>query len=690
MNKITESIPNLNIEYELFVVSTWVRKLKGTITENINSLVDMNVYINGAKSLSVDIINNDNNIITFELDLYLTEGINQLKIVCIDNDGMFYEKEEEITIYSNIRQYEKEILLENFIGNDDNQVSLHLGTSDLKYVNADVGLSKDVIIDTSINSHYFSLEGENAKLYRISKQNIPKIQGDIVAKPLTITFDYVEKIYDGNNDITSEIKKLKINDGYYFVDSGTTKNNFSMSGFVTGHRERRVTSETIFKKYDIVTNEYIINVNNIDYSEFYINIDGVEGYALLDESSGNAEIILQNNSLNQIFNSIELIRTETNSILKFNYIDTDEITYTVNSAIDIKYKYIDNSENNYLNYITSDNGFVDVSFSKGYFASKDVTDTVQRVSIQDIKLISGELGDKSHNYQIMNYTAYGKILKRTIYPHMSLINKFYDGSPIISYEINKEYYNGLQNVIEGDDISIKNAVFVVSDANIGNNKPVILNSLFIDGNDAKNYTIGDAVVNYWVTILPREITVNISEIRLIRSSRRWEIDYTIINDIKTDNLTISYNTNDNNDIKVYGGIDFNGNSIHKNYSNHPDILTMFFNYPFNNEYQFVDEDTEISLVENTKTHTAYWKNEARPAEPITERIDIEVETNTQYPGELKVSSNHVPYFESQNKEYRLYDGCKVTIDNVRLNSSNDKIKNYILNRSTYETTLKII
>lgn len=702
-----------NLDYNLSYASTYLRKLKGTTNAYNDVPTNIDVYINGVKTSPVDILNQDDNLTVFEKDLYLSDGKNVIKVVATDICGNTKEKITEIYVNCMTPTPEKEELLKNFIADDDLKISLHLGNSDLEYKTNSAGLNKEINIDTSVNSHYFKLSGENAKLYRISKDNIPKIQGDIIKRPLAITFDYVEKIYDGTNDITPEIRKLKLDDGYYFCDVHKEYNDYLSSGFVRGTMERKITSETIFKQYDDIVDDYVINKPNIDYSTFYINIDGHEGYSLVNEDLNSAEIIFNNDSLSTIFKKITLIRNDENTILQFIYNQNNELPYKVSSEVNIKYNYSNNSNLEYVTYKTSDKGLVQIDFSKAFFKSKDVTDEVQRITLNDIKFIGDILGDASNNYQIANYNSTGKILRRTINPHIECLDKIYDGSPIVPFKMSDEFYNGLENSIPGDDVYIDNtyegnkddefhtftksgsSILVFEDSNVGVNKLVSINSLFLEGYDAKNYKIGEITSNYKASILRRPINVVINKIRLIRATRKWEIDYTFLNDIKEDKLVISYNTSDNLNILVYGGIDNNGNSIHNDYSGKLDILSMYFNYPFNNEYQFKDVDTEVKTITDD-SNTAYWINEVRDAEPDTERIDIITESNNSYPGKVKLTLDTLPdgaqtsYFESQNKDYKLYSGCKVMVTNINLSPLNDKSKNYTLLNSTCETEIEII
>ena len=702
-----------NLDYNLSYASTYLRKLKGTTNAYDDVPMNIDVFINGVKTSPVNILNQDDKLTTFEKDLYLSDGNNVIKVVVTDICGNTKSKTTEIFVDCMTPMPEKEDLLTNFVADDDLKISLHLGNADLKYETKAAGMAKDVLIDTSIASHYFKLDGENSNLYRISKDQIPKIQGDIIKRPLSVLYDYVEKIYDGTNNISDEVRKLKLDNGYYLRDVHKEYNDYAGTGLVRGTFERKVTSDTIFKPNEYIDKDYIIDKPNVDFTNVYINVDGIEGYSLYDENSDTAQFIFQNDLLDFWFKDISLIRNNNQTIVRFALKPNNELLYKVTEGVNIKYNYSNNSGSEYLTYKSSDVGLVQVDFNNAFFESKDVTDEIQSITINDIKFVGDVLGDASNNYQIANYSSMGKILRRTINPHIQCLDKIYDGSPIVPIIVDDEYYNGLENSISGDDVYLdttyegdkdsethiftKNGstVFTFSDSDVGENKIASLNAIFLEGHDAKNYKIGDIISNYQASILLRPIEVIINKIRFIRATKQWEIDYTIKNDIKSDKLTISYNTQDDLDIKVYGGIDNNDESIHNNYGGKTDIITMFFDYPFNLDYQFSNIDTEVKKVSNDTT-TAYWRNEARPAEPDSERMDVITEVNTEYPGEIKFAldtlSNGVqtPYFESENKDYKLYSGCKVMVTNLNLSPLNNKSKNYSLLNSTCETEIEII
>lgn len=709
-----------NLQYNLSYASTYLRKLTGTTCAYTDVPVNVKVLINGMETSPVHILNKDNNPMQFEKELYLTDGNNDIEVIISDMFGNKLKKTSKIYVDCMTPTPEKKDLLENFIADDDLNISLHLGNSDLKYNTKSAGMDKDITIDTSIQSHYFELSGKNANLYRISKDNIPKIQGDIIKRPLTIVFDSVEKIYDGKSDITDQLRQLHLDNGYYLSDVHKEYNDFVSSGLVREIKERRITSKVLCNPYEEIQSKYELEESNIDFNNVRLEIDGHVGYTFLDEITNKALIIMDwvkdsSNPMNNIFKEIYLERNNDKTILSFIYMP-DVNKYKVESSVNIKYNYSDNSSNNYTVYRNSDVGFVDIDFNTADLEYKDVTDELLPININGIKFISGPLGDASNNYQIANYTATGRILRRTVDVHIECLNKYYDGTVIVPFKSStgEKIYNGLYDAIEGDDVYIDNkysgtatskthyyeysgnSKCVCESPDVGENKDVVINSLFLEGEDAKNYKIGNIISNYKTTIWRRPVNVVINKLKFIRSTKQWQVDYTILNDIADDSLTICYNTNDEFDIKVYGGIDKNGNSIHKEYAEKLDIISMFFNYPFNRNYQFKDNSTEVELVESTK-NTAYWRNEARVAEPDTERIDITTTHNTDYPGEIKQSLDstltngvETSYFESQSKDYKLYSGCKVMVTNINLNPLNNKTKNYTLENSTYETEIEII
>lgn len=781
--------------------SAFLRKL--TI-KNINILYDAGIkniyiYINDIIYEKVILDEIDMELIDSKmLDLYLNDGNNKIDIAFIkDKDNIqIYTKNIKIDL-TPIRP-NHDPLLTNFIGNDDQLIEVSTGNADLEYQTPDAGEDKLIDIDLSIASHYFELKGVNSDLYRISKDHIPLIKSTIIRRPLNATFDYVEKMYDGNNIITNEVKKLTLDKGYYFIDNNKEYNDFGKTNFVREYSEKNINEFVVYKKDDIIKDSFNINTLPIVYESIKLTLDDNEAF-VSEFSDDNAIIKFEENKIDK------LSKTECDAILNgtnpynglcyywfwnktvdgnkkrmYMGIDSREcyddnnqliklpITYTSQNLLNVtnwlnafnhsilnfeclksneddtimlnanyisdaeKYKVKDNltisynyklKESTYNVYQQSDKGYVRIDFDTAYFESKNITNNIQPIHLRNAKLTGDYLGDHSNNYQLSGYTLKGRIFKRPIYPHITFIDKIYDGNNNVAFNMDSAFYNGLENTIDNDDVFIDttcnispeikngkvdvitgNTIFYFKDPDVGDNKDIELNNIVLEGLDAKNYYIDNIYSTFRANISKRSIKIKINRIRLIRSDLRWEVDYEFDNIISSDNISIVINSNDANQFVVYGGVGYDETS-------NIDILRLYFNYSFNNNYQFKDRINEIQLVENTNSF--YLRDEVRPAEPNTERIDVNLEHDTNYTGNMKLTAksfsdtftiedpftnnittfnnkNITSYYESQDKKCKLYNGCKVVVKNICLDTTNPKAKNYILENPEVETILEIV
>lgn len=857
-NSKNRNILESNLDYNLSYSSSYLRKLTGKTNAYNYCPTDVEVFINGMKQPPVMMTDYGFKESIFETDLYLSDGLNKIDIVATTIYGNTNTLHSEIMVDIMPPEKEKKELLSNFIGNDDNLVDLNLGNADLEYVNKDAGYDKNVKIDTTIANHYFGLEGINSQFYRISKDKIPLIKGDIIKRPLIANFDTIEKEYDGTTDISIPLKQLKLDNGYKFLDVHEEYNDYNTIGFSNGTTERRIIETKIlskdekiskapdlievtyedgldiigekkdfpspcvyykrknsfshkevtfytgiFKLHDKIAHQtftnyddmerwvktsysnsyYRINTKNINLSSLQLKLDGTDGYTLLG-TSNDGEIILDNDvSIKTIslddFNNIVIESKEnildigkylaeeyveqlngghktiyhalvvlTKNNREFNYKDfenkeqayswlnayeqsitkinivTDsegystiifnmfdaESSYIVKDGIYIKYNY---NENINFEHISSDKGYVKLVFETADFKTKDVTNSIEPIRILNAKLIGDELGDLSHNYQIANVLAFGKIIKKPIIAYVSAVDKVYDGSPYVPFVNSGETSNGLVGVVGYDDVFINNEFITgngdytsqkhyfkrvglsyleCQDCNVGMSKPIIKQNIIVQGNDFKNYYLKDVYSSSVANILKRDIRVVINKLRFIRATRTYEIDYYFENDLKQDNLSIVFNRLDDLSLKVYGGVDVeSGNEIADNILNQIDIIPLFFEditYQRTYDYKYVNPVSEIETVEGTNTN--FNKLSARPAQPDTKRIDFEAIHNNNYPGEIMLNPLDEPYFESKDKKYRLYNNHKVIIKNINLDNQNEKYKNYNLINSDYVTTLEII
>lgn len=751
------------------------------------------------------------------LDIYLSDGLNELQFILLGENNTI-QKSEIINVHVNIfpELIKNEKLLTNFIGNDDQMISLCTGNADLEYATSAAGENKDVNIDLDIKSHYFKLEGVNSDLYQISKEDIPLIKSTIIPRPLGITFNEVSKEYDGTCDITEEVKKLELNNGYKFTDVNKEYNDFGDTGFVDEIFETNTNKTTLFKEYDEIPNEIVLNTNNLDITSLKLNIDGVKlkgqdgsgevdgilgwhiycndpnnppiikSYAkstcdnilkgkyscnnlcyceikiptikedesekiiyraidpigcydengimiknpLVYESSNFSKIIQWLNAFDhkiidfsfkrtksKVFDStkndyVEKELPDNDIIVVVNYFD-DEL-YKVQDKVIIEFNYLNNSKNV---YVDSDYGYVKVNFMNAYFENKNVEDNKKPIRLYDLKFEGDIKGDKSSNYQIANYTIVGSITKKSITPHFIFKEKTYDGLTNIPFEMDLAYYRGLEHSVNGDDVKIdtKLTTFYFDDCNVGENKSVRLGNIVLDGEDAINYKLElKELSKYSATIKKRPIKIKINRIKLYRSDLRWEVDYEFDDAIGSDNLMISINSNDNYQFKVYArnlSEDSKNNDFNIN-----DILSTYFTYDFNNNYKFEDaiNNKEIQPIYETDTKRLYYNvKEAMPAEPNTERINVIPELNPQYTGnvvlnpilvkdsftitdEFNSNNKHIvsnivtSFYESQDKQSKIYDGCKVKVTNICLDPYNNKSGNYILSNTETETILEII
>ena len=811
------NVLNTNVEFNLITDSPYMRTIQGETNPYLLAPTSINIYVNDhivPNTLVTERTNYEN--MKFEKQLFLKDGANKVKIQAINIYGkVINEKEYDINVEFNTSVVAKENLLTNFIANDDQMIELKMDNVYLAYHNKNAGMSKEVYIDKTITNHFFNLEGINSQYYRIDRNEVPKIYGDIIRRPINVTFNGVEKIYDGDPNISIQLKELQFDDGYTFNTIQDKHMSYSNTGFLRGSYENLYIKTIAYKQNDIVgpinefynkeTNEtiyysdYIINSDNINFDSFEIFIDNDEG-----KTMSNGDIIIESiakkeeklidakitkskmlhlldskketgvyytiykSTLNQVeklygiayygyensfgginIETFELIDGDVNNLEKMKiklenwlkaidhkiykvklYVDelnathliflynSDKLSYTVNSEIAIKYKYKNKLNVNTATFKNADTNKVFVKFDSAYFDNKNVSTEWKPIAVKDLQLTGGINGDESKNYVISSYSAYGRITKRGVIPHITCLDKIYDGTSYVPFNLDssEEFYNGIENTISGDDVYIDNTYYGIHDNNfhlfkqtglsylefndskVEENKQVKRNpNIILEGKDASNYYISAIKCNYIASIKPRKIEVVIDKLRFIRSALKWEIDYHFINNIPQDHLTLS--VNDKNGFKVYGGkstldeqyeiadrFDILANSVE-------DIIDMYFTYEFNADYKFnnvEDNGQLIEVYEPENTNTLYWTNEARVAEPNTKRIDINIESDNNYPGEIKIKSSDLPYFESKDKQYRLYNHNKVFISGLNLDPENNISNNYELLNKTYITTIEII
>lgn len=758
--ELDEMVLDSDNENNIIYYSEYTKTIKGETNPYIYSPTKINVFINGTKLSNVEFIKNNYHNCTYNKELHFIDGNNKLTIQTVDIFGNII-KEINCIINVNIllESPDSVNLLTNFIGNDDQMIELKMDDARLSYVDKNAGNNKNINIDTSVTPRFFNLEGINSQYYRISRDNLPEIKGDIVKKPIVINFDGIEKIYDGTSDVTNIMNMLSNNNGYKFIDTNEQYTSYLKSGFVKGSFENLYMQTNIFNREDILPETYVVHSNNIDLSSFHINIDGYEGLPILDNTIINPtkidfvfkeiedkqknitkitlkkhyldlinkkdltglfyhiyqitkldgtkvfcgcaiyshivndnielkqhEILTEDTSIysldsletelkhwlkaidNIIYGASLELNEKNQYILTFHSVNTTD-NYKVKDRVTIKYNYkINSSNNDSYTFKDSDVNKVTVTLDNAHFNTKNVTSEWQPITCTGLVLSKGTLGDESNNYQIANYSAYGRIVKRGVTAHIKCLDKIYDGTQYVPFEFNSDFYNGLENVIKGDDVWIDDTYYGLPldnfhtfkktgatyleffDSDVGNNKVVKpINNAILEGKDAINYYLEGINCNYNATIYSRQIEVVIDKLRFITSTHKWEISYHFINDISTDNLTLAFNKDDNYDFKVYGGV-------------------------------------SIPEGNNTNTYEIHTLNDLSNVKDI---ISMYFKNDNQYYRQFIISDT-ASYYESINKDYKLYNQHKVKVTNLNLDPTNPKSKNYTLMNTEFETTLEII
>lgn len=752
------NILNVNISNNAISDSPYMRLIKGETNPYLLAPTNIKVYINNNLTSDVFITKKTKyENMEFEKQVFLNDGENIITVKSFDIFGdCINEYKETITVRQSTSIIPKADLLTNFIGEDDQMIELAMDNVDLRYEDKNAGLSKIVNIDQTITSHFFNLEGIHSEYYRIDRKTLPVIRGDILRRPINILFNGVEKVYDGDFNISLPLRALQYNDGYSFNTIHNSDLSYSNTGFVKGSFEILYANNTIFKQNDIVgpiiknkdTNlqyfDYFINSNDVKFNSFEITIDNDEGYTL-----DNGEIIMSSISkkeqqlehakiekseiLNMVTNKDKVglyysiytstlgkneklygiayngyrnisgdIEVETyelmdndinntenmkialenwlksidhkiyklylqndkdgNTHLIFLY-NKDVTEYSVKSNITIKYKYKNNLNSNIHVFRDSDENKVYATFDSAYLNSKYTSTEWKPIIIKDLKLTSGTLGDESKNYIISGYSAYGRIVPRGVIPHITCLNKVYDGTSYVPFSLDNsnDNYNGLENSIINDDVYIDDTYHGVYDSNfhqfkkigssylqfenedVGENKQVNPNPhLVLEGYDANNYYIKAINCNFIASIYKRRIEIVFDLLRYITTYNTWEVKYHFINHVPNDILTIAIN-NDEFAFKVYGGT-----------------------YTGDNSFNLVDR---LDLIEDNinDVKTMYLNS---------------FNNNTKSP---KLVS-----FESNDKQYKLKDGDTVLISGITLDPKNNKSKNYELINTTFKTKIEII
>ena len=660
------SKPNLTANIDSYVskMSAYEKKIKGTTNTPAQMRVELKIIINNQSIYHPLILTNG----SFEQTVYLFDGDNKIEILANNintNETESIIRAIELNIMPNVPQ--KESILHNFIANDEKEIQIHLGNSKLSYVDKHAGDNKEVIINEPILSHFFELEGPNANFYRISRNSLPMMQSTIIKRPIVIMYDNIEKIYDSSNDVTGLYSTFKLDNGYNFIDIQEKYNDYINSGFVRGTTNRLMFINTIFNRGELLPKDIQLSNIKVDLSSFRIEIDNMLGI-----SDNTGDIYFDDSAMH--------MQIHENGLLEFKTFEA----YEVKQFVQVSYKYHVNNSNSNVQTIQSDKGYVEVQFSKASFRDRGVTQGWEPIAIDKLELIGGIKGNNSKDYQIANYFSQGRIIPRPIIAYIECLDKIYDGTKHANYKPQSQFYNGLYNSISTDNIELNiGNELEFKDANVGTNKDIyIVTPLSLNGKDRCNYTLTNTNALFRANITQREIEIKINHIRFLRASKTWELEYELKNVIPYDNISITFNSNTGNDIQV---TDVLTNKL---------IISTFFDYDFNPNYQFVIPTQEIKTIDTSRNNTLNsalntWTQTGRIPQSDTVRLDIQLIKSLLSTGNVKYELIGTEYFESVDN-YKLLDNSLIYISNIKLNTKNEKSINYKLINTSEYCNLKII
>lgn len=604
-------------------------------------------------------------------------------------------------------------------------------------------------------SKFISIENINM-IYTTSSNN--KFKGYILNNADSLFKNTTDKINIGTilfeipskrEDLSEEITKTEMDEliSNYYSNPNEYKDIFYYyTSYTYEYTDKDEVSQIGYKGIGVDLS------NNLD-----IKIYKIDGKDLKVNNQDNIELYLKTKlfGIDNFIYSADIYKENTEISFKFNTINDlvkDELkeSYTFDESIYINYYYSSNERV----IIESDEGKVFAKFDKAYFDDKNVVDYWKPIRLDGLELTNKESDTDSNttkdylNYQIKSYNAFGRIKKKDIdiiidhkvddSENSPVIYKIYDGTPYMpfNYKITEPGSLTKNGLIDGDEVFINNEFITINgdctdnnhlfkstgpmrlmcaDSNVGNEKQVIKinkEDIILEGRDINNYNINKVDHDVNCIIKPRDIHVVIDSIRLIRSKLEYEISYHFTNKIDSDNLDL-----DLDNLSFYGGYQLNSTltEIITDYSKIDKVLDgyqihdLIFKYNYKPKYKFVtvkdNNNTSKPYQVNTiqlsdKRERYYWTDNARVAEPNTERIDISIEEDSNYPGEIKINQrdilasyhNDIPmsYFESEDKIYRIYNNQTIKIFGIRLNPNNDLSKNYNLITETATLPLQII
>ena len=478
--------------------------------------------------------------------------------------------------------------LTGFLTTEDlNTIIVEKGNVELEYTTPTAGVNKEIkfvhterdIINNdmpefnSTDRTFFKLSGAESENYELDQDSLPRMQGTILKRPINVSFYPVSKVYDG----TTTLDKNELM--YAFTPTSS-----SASGLVYGTSKYRTiynldSSYEItnggkgYKVGDILSLNFtempvdgMPNENSLDagfpsYAQFEVKITAVDG----DGAVTRLQVLGQDSFISPVAYSYTESNEEFRYILKFNhgsdvYYDfigpyrTDYSWQLIEKYSILKSKSViqgrglnftltvnvqpytlDCTDTAISHFTPSDIDKVTVNCNNVTYSTKNVTNKLMPLIFTRPKLQGGHSGDVSDCYELQNISGWGIITPRVLTVSCNFASKVYDGTTNIT-PINIQY----DNVVSGDSVymNIADNAFYSTSKNVGTYVICDPNKFGIQlsGVDRTNYIAQFTSNLPSVTITKRHVNVDVKFIRLILSTGKFEIAYSINNIISLDDV----------------------------------------------------------------------------------------------------------------------------------------------------------
>lgn len=480
--------------------------------------------------------------------------------------------------------------LTGFLTTEDlNTIIVEKGNVELEYTTPTAGMNKEIkfvhternIINNdmpefnSTDRTFFKLSGAGSENYELDQDSLPRMQGTILKRPINVSFYPVSKVYDG----TTTLDKTELM--YKFTPTSS-----SASGLVYGTSKYRTTynldsSYEItnggkgYKVGDILSlnftempvdgmpNENSLNAGVPSYAQFEVKITAVDNNGAVTK----LQILGQDPFISPVAYSYTESNDEFRYVLKFNhgsdvyydFIGPHRTDYSwqliekysilkSNSAvqgrglnftltINVTPYTLSSTDTAISHFTPSDVDKVTISCNDVAYSSKAVTNKLMPLVFTKPVLQGGHSGDVSNCYELKNISGWGIITPRVLTVSCEFKNKVYDGTTSIT-PINIRY----DNVVPGDSVymsTVDNAFYAPS-KNCGTHVICDPNKFGIQlsGVDRTNYIAQFNGNLPSVTITKRAVNVTVKFIRLILSTGKFEIAYSIHNTISLDDIRV--------------------------------------------------------------------------------------------------------------------------------------------------------